>query len=279
MERLVDKAAMRRWSQRTHAAGRRIALVPTMGGLHAGHLALVALARDHADAVVVSVYVNPTQFDRAADLAAYPRDLAADAAALEAAGVDALFAPADMYDGVAQPSTWVTVEGLTDRLCGATRPGHFRGVTTVVTKFFNVVAPDVAVFGRKDLQQLKVIERMVRELDQGVAIIGAPLVRDADGLALSSRNTRLTPTARQAALALPTALAWARDAVAAGATDPAPIIAEVRRRLVAAGGEVDYVAIVDDEELAPLARIEGPAHVAAAVFFGGVRLIDNVATL
>lgn len=276
MKVFTDKQAMRAWSRSERAAGRRVALVPTMGSLHAGHLSLVEVARRHADAVVVSIYVNPTQFDRADDLHAYPRELDADLARLGGTA-DAIFAPHDMYfRGDPPHETWVEAESLTQVLCGAARPGHFRGVTTVVAKFFHVVEPDVAVFGDKDYQQRRVIQRMVRDLDFAVEIVAAPLVRDADGLALSSRNARLSSDARAQALSISQALFAARDAAAAGATDAVALAAEARTRVEAAGGQVDYVELVDDATLHPVAQLDGPAVLAIAAFFGGVRLIDNI---
>ncbi|PKN55716.1 MAG: pantoate--beta-alanine ligase [Deltaproteobacteria bacterium HGW-Deltaproteobacteria-14] len=276
MRVFTDKRAMRAWSRSERAAGRRVALVPTMGSLHAGHLSLVDVARRHADTVVVSIYVNPTQFDRADDLHAYPRELDADLARLGGAA-DAIFAPHDMYfRGEPPHETWVEAESLTQTLCGAARPGHFRGVTTVVAKFFHVVEPDVAVFGDKDYQQRRVIERMVRDLDFPIEIVAAPLVRDADGLALSSRNARLSPDARTQALSISRALFAARDAVADGATDAIAVAADARARVEVAGGRVDYVELVDDATLRPIAHLDRPAVLAIAAYFGGVRLIDNI---
>jgi len=277
VERITDKEAMRAWSRARRAAGARIGFVPTMGGLHVGHLSLVDLARERSDVVVVSIYINPTQFDRAEDLAAYPRTLERDAEALAARGVDALYLPSDLYALVGAPhSTWVDVEGLTAGLCGATRPGHFRGVTTVVTKLFHIVEPDVAVFGDKDLQQRRIIERLVRDLDFPIAIVAGPLLRDADGLALSSRNARLDPAARAQALALPEALRWASGEHARGVRDGSRLVATVTQRIRSAGGQVDYVELVDEETLAPSDDLSRPTVLAVAAFFGGVRLIDNV---
>jgi len=276
MEILTDKAAMRAWSRAQRAAGRRVALVPTMGSLHDGHLSLVEVARRHADAVVVSIYVNPTQFDRADDLDAYPRELDADVAKL-GGRAEAVFSPRDMYTrGEPAHETWVSVEALTQTLCGATRPGHFRGVTTIVTKFFNVVEPDVAVFGDKDYQQRRVIERMVRDLDLPVEIVPAPLVRDADGLALSSRNARLTTEARTRALSISRALLAARTAAEAGETDAVALATAARQAIEGAGGRVDYVEAVDDATLLPTPRLDRPVVLAVAAHFGGVRLIDNL---
>ncbi|TNF32143.1 MAG: pantoate--beta-alanine ligase [Deltaproteobacteria bacterium] len=276
MQVLTDKGAMRAWSREQRRAGRRVALVPTMGSLHAGHLSLVDAARQHADVVVVSIYVNPTQFDRADDLDAYPRELDADLARL-GDRVDAVFAPRDMYTrGGPAHETWVDVTALTQTLCGAARPGHFRGVTTVVSKLFHVVEPDVAVFGDKDYQQRRVIERMVRDLDLGVEIVAAPLVRDPDGLALSSRNARLSPEARADALAISRALFAARDAAGNGETDATALAAGARAVIEAAGGQVDYVEAVDEATLLATPRLDRPVVLAVAAFFGDVRLIDNI---
>jgi pantoate--beta-alanine ligase len=230
-----------------------VGLVPTMGALHAGHEALIGAARRDCDTVVVSVFVNPAQFDDADDLASYPRDEARDAVLAEAAGADVLFAPSveEIYPPGFQ--TWVEVEELSRGLEGTHRPGHFRGVATVCLKLFNLVRPRYAYFGQKDAQQLAVLRRMVRDLAVGVEVVPVPTVRDADGLALSSRNARLTPEERERALALPRALAT-RDAAAA------------RARLEAAGLAVDYVDVADFD----------PPVLAAAVRVGSTRLIDNV---
>jgi len=228
-----------------------VGLVPTMGALHAGHEALIARAAGECDTVVVSVFVNPAQFGDAADLAAYPRDLDADAAVAEAAGADVLFAPAvaEMYPPGFQ--TWVDVEELSRRLEGEHRPGHFRGVATICLKLFNLVRPRRAYFGQKDAQQLAVLRRMVRDLDVGVDVVSVSTVRDRDGLAVSSRNARLSPAERERALALPRALAT-RDVEAA--------------RAALGDLEVDYVEIADFD----------PPVLAAAVRIGNTRLIDNV---
>jgi pantoate--beta-alanine ligase len=228
-----------------------VGLVPTMGALHAGHEALIARAAGECDTVVVSVFVNPAQFGDAADLAAYPRDLDADAAIAEAAGADVLFAPAvdEMYPSGFQ--TWVDVEELSRGLEGEHRPGHFRGVATICLKLFNIVRPRRAYFGQKDAQQLAVLRQMVRDLDVGVDVVAVPTVRDRDGLALSSRNARLSRAERERALALPRALAT-RDLDAA--------------RAALADLDVDYVEIAEFE----------PPVLAAAVRVGNTRLIDNV---
>jgi pantoate--beta-alanine ligase len=216
MEVIETRSGLRAWSEAEHAAGRRVAFVPTMGALHAGHLSLVEEGRRVADRVVVSIFVNPTQFNDPQDFDGYPRDLELDLEACREAGVDAVWTPGveDLYPEGA--STWVEVEGLADPLCGATRPGHFRGVTTVVTKLFLAVRPDVAIFGEKDFQQLAVIRRMTRDLGFEIEILGGRTVREADGVALSSRNVRLGPRARQQARVIVESLELAESLISAG---------------------------------------------------------------
>ena len=259
-----------------------VALVPTMGALHEGHLALVHEARRHAASVVVSIFVNPTQFGPNEDLAAYPRQLAEDARLLEAEGVDLLWAPSveEVYpEGFA---TTVSVAGLGDGLCGAFRPGHFDGVSTVVAKLFNQVQPDVAVFGEKDWQQLAVIRRMARDLDlvrpAAERILGVPTVREADGLAMSSRNRYLSPENRARASALPRLM---REVIA-DITDGGDVVAALtflRSGLLRGGFEsVDYAELADAENLAPLTALRAsPARLFVAARIGGTRLIDNMA--
>ena len=284
MLRLTTIAEVRAHVADARLSGRRVALVPTMGALHEGHLALVELAAEQADTVVVSVFVNPTQFDRADDLAAYPRDLARDEQALAALPTSApvaVFAPAlaEIYPRASL--TTVHVAGLTDRLCGASRPGHFDGVATVVTKLLAIVGPDVAVFGRKDRQQLAVVERLVADLNLPVRIVAGPTVREPDGLARSSRNRRLDPAQRATARALPLAL---RDAVlaarAAGGVPARPLAAmraAALARLAVDGLEVDYLEVVDPATFAPPGpEPTGTLVVAVAAQLGPVRLIDNV---
>ncbi len=258
-------------------AERTIALVPTMGALHAGHLSLIERARQECDEVVVSVFVNPTQFDDPGDLAAYPRDEGRDAILAARAGTDLLFAPsaAELYPpGFA---TRVALDGpLVQALEGAHRgPEHFAGVATVVTKLLNVVQPDRAFFGQKDAQQALVISRLVADLNLPVRIDVAPTVREPDGLALSSRNTHLSPTDRPRALALQVALSAAARAHAAGEDDTATLAAEARAALVPFDVEPEYLALVDPQTLAPVATVEDAVLVAVAATVGGVRLIDN----
>ncbi|MGK6318532.1 pantoate--beta-alanine ligase [Sphingomonas sp. DT-204] len=257
------------------AAGEQVALVPTMGALHAGHMALVAEARRLAKRVVVSIFVNPRQFGPNEDLDKYPRREAADARMLSEAGVDLLWAPAaeEMYPGGF--ATNVSVAGVSEGLDGAARPGHFDGVATVVAKLFNQVRPDVALFGEKDFQQLAVIRRMVADLDMGLEIVGVPTQRDDDGLALSSRNAYLAPEDRAAAVALPRALGAAAKAIGEGG-DAGTALAHAREALTAAGFAIDYVALVDAETLGEPDRAR-PMRLLAAARIGGTRLIDNVA--
>jgi pantoate--beta-alanine ligase len=258
-------------------AGRRIGLVPTMGAFHEGHLSLMRHAVQACDEVVVSLFVNPSQFNDAADLAAYPRDPAADAAQAVALGVDWLFAPpvSEMYpDGFA---TNVSVAGVSEPLEGAHRgPGHFGGVATVVCKLLNVVAPDVAYFGAKDAQQLAVIRRMVADLGIPAAIEGLPTVRAADGLALSSRNALLTAADRERAPALHRALEAVAAAVAAGERDPATAVAAGREQLRDAGAQLEYLQLVDPATMLELSELDRDALAVIAARFGSVRLIDNV---
>lgn len=259
-----------------------IALVPTMGALHEGHLTLVRRARAEADHVVASIFVNPKQFGPNEDLDAYPRQLAADAAMLEAEGVALLWAPdaSAMYpDGFA---TNVSVAGVSDGLCGAARPGHFDGVATVVLKLFNQVAPDMAYFGEKDFQQLAVIRAMARDLDltrpHVDAIIGVPTVREADGLAMSSRNRYLSPDQRVAAAVLPSAMQAAAAAVAGG-TGVVEAMGALEAELIAAGfTSIDYATLADAASLEPLEMLgTSPARLLVAARIGGTRLIDNMA--
>ncbi|MEA2381235.1 MAG: pantoate--beta-alanine ligase [Solirubrobacteraceae bacterium] len=257
-------------------AGRTIGLVPTMGALHEGHLSLIRAGRAENDVVVVSLFVNPAQFDEASDLAAYPRDEAADARSAADAGGDLLFAPA--VEEVYPPgfATTVRVAGLTEHLEGEHRGiGHFEGVATVVCKLLNMARPDVAYFGQKDAQQAAVIRRLVRDLDIPARIAVCPTVREPDGLALSSRNVHLHGADRDRALALSKALAAARDAVASGERDPGAIAAAGRAAMARLGVEPEYVALVGADDLLPVERIDGDVLVAVAARVGSTRLIDN----
>jgi len=283
VEILRTAAALRAFSDDARRHDLRVALVPTMGALHAGHLALVAEARRRADRVVVSIFVNPTQFAPNEDLASYPRDLEGDLSQCRAAGVDAVFAPApsELYPDGAE--TWVEVPELARPLCGASRPHFFRGVATVVTKLLVAARPAVAVFGEKDYQQLRVVRRLARDLLLDVEIVGVATAREADGLARSSRNAYLDAPIRAEAVALVRALDAAEAAVAGGERDAGAVLEAARKVLRAAPhADVDYAELRDPETLAPVAPVEAPALLALAVRFpapraasGTVRLIDN----
>lgn len=268
-------AAARAASRAARGRGERVGLVPTMGYLHRGHLELVRQARERAGWVVVSIFVNPTQFGPTEDLDRYPKDFERDRSLCAQAGVDALFAPsaAEMYPVGFQ--SYVTVEELSRPLCGASRPGHFRGVATVVAKLFHIVEPDLAVFGEKDYQQLQVIRQMTRDLDLAVEIAGVPTVREPDGLALSSRNKYLTAPERERALCLSRALAEAQALVEAGEAGTGRVLERVGAILAEGRAEVDYAELRDAETLQPVDRICGRVVLALAARIGATRLIDN----
>jgi pantoate--beta-alanine ligase len=267
------RAAARVWRRE----GLRIAFVPTMGYLHAGHRRLLEEGRARGDRLVLSVFVNPTQFGPGEDFERYPRDLARDAGLAEAAGADVLFAPtvAEMYpDG--ESATRVSVPGLAGKLCGRSRPGHFDGVATVVAKLFHVVTPDVALFGEKDYQQLTLIRRMVRDLGFDIEIAGVETVRETDGLAMSSRNVYLAAEDRDAARSLSRGIAAARELASSGERSAATIAARVRQVIsVHPQNAIDYVEIVDPDTLDPVSVLEESARLILAVRVGGTRLIDN----
>ena len=268
---------MRRWSGERRSEGVRIGLVPTMGALHEGHLSLVRRALALSDRVVVSVFVNPTQFGAGEDLERYPHDLEGDTQKLESLGAHVIFSPdsAAMYP--AGYSTYVTVEKLTEGLCGRSRPVHFRGVTTVVSKLFTIVMPHVAVFGQKDAQQLAVIRRMTRDLNLDVKIEACPIIREPDSLAMSSRNSYLSEEERRQAPLIYRALCAGEELAQSGKTVSADIIARVREVLSEVPlAETEYVEVVDADEMTPVEEIPGTALLAVAVRFGSTRLIDNV---
>ena len=276
IEIVGDLERMRNTCERLRNAGKIIGLVPTMGALHEGHLSLVRIARERADTVVVSIYVNPAQFSTGEDLESYPRVLERDVSLLQSAGADYVFTPGDAMMYPSGFATYVVVGGLTEGLCGRSRPTHFRGVTTVVSKLFNIVRPHVAVFGEKDAQQLAVIRRMTRDLDFGVKIIGAPIVREPDGLAMSSRNAYLTPEERQGAAVLNKSLREAERLAATGETSAGEILARVRETISQSPlAAIDYLELVDTDTLQPLTEVTGTGLLALAVRFGKTRLIDN----
>jgi pantoate--beta-alanine ligase len=291
---LASIEEMRAASRAFKVAGKRLGFVPTMGALHEGHLSLVGAARSSCDTVAASIFVNPTQFGPNEDLAKYPRSFERDCAMLEREGVEFVFAPSaeEMYpiDSRAPspesradksrflaPLTSVTVEGLSDKLDGQSRPGHFRGVTTVVTKLFHIVEPDAAFFGQKDAAQVAVIRRMVHDLNLAVEIVVCPIVREPDGLAMSSRNAYLDPQQRKQALVLHRSLMRVRALVDAGQAATAKLAAAAREEFRAEPSvRLDYFEIVDPDTLDPLESVSGGALVAVAAFVGSTRLIDNV---
>jgi len=268
---------MRSASRAVRRGGGRLGFVPTMGALHEGHLSLVRAARASCGVVAASIFVNPTQFGPAEDLAKYPRSFERDCELLEREGVELVFAPSveEMYPAGAV--TWVTVEGLSDKLDGRSRPGHFRGVTTVVAKLFHVVEPDAAFFGQKDAAQVAIIRRMVRDLNLPVEIVVCPIVREADGLAMSSRNAYLDGEQRKRALVLHRSLVRVQELVDAGERDVGRLMAAGREEFARENSvRLDYFEIVDAETLDGLESVSGGALVAVAAFVGNTRLIDNV---
>uniref|UniRef100_A0A5B7BVE8 Pantoate--beta-alanine ligase n=1 Tax=Davidia involucrata TaxID=16924 RepID=A0A5B7BVE8_DAVIN len=303
---ITDKDQMRQWSRFMRTQGKTIGFVPTMGYLHEGHLSLIKEAHKHTHLIVVSIYVNPGQFSPSEDLSTYPSDFHADINKLKSipGGVDAVFHPHNLYDygnscnrnggiGVDREEkqgvvvscveekglgheTWVRVERLGKGMCGESRPVFFRGVATVVTKLFNIVEPDVAVFGKKDYQQWRIIRRMVRDLDFAIEVIGSEIVRDDDGLAMSSRNVHLSPEEREKALSINRSLSKAKFAAEKGQFNCGELRNSVIQAINEAGGRVDYAEIVDQESLEAVEEIKSPVVFCVAGWFGKVRLIDNM---
>jgi pantoate--beta-alanine ligase len=273
---IKSPAAMSAWSEAARARGQRIAFVPTMGALHTGHVSLLAAARSHGDLVVLSIFVNPTQFGPKEDLARYPRDLEGDLAKAGSVDTEVAFVPEakDMYpDGF---QTYVDVREVSQGLCGGSRPGHFTGVATVVCKLFGIVRPHVALFGEKDFQQLAVIRRMVADLDLPVEIVGQPTVREPDGLAMSSRNAYLSASDRARATSIYKGLDAARARAAAGERSAASLLAEARSLIDKGVDRIDYLEIRDAQTLHPIDVISGPSVILAAAHVGTTRLIDNL---
>jgi pantoate--beta-alanine ligase len=277
IEIIRTAAAMQARARALRVEHKTIAFVPTMGFLHAGHLSLMRAGQKHGDVLVVSIFVNPTQFGPGEDLEAYPRDMQHDLGLLEEIGADVVFAPEadDIYPPGFQ--TYVSLENLPNRLCGLSRPSHFRGVATVVTRLFNIVQPHTAVFGQKDYQQYVIIKRMVKDLGFAIQVIGAPIVREPDGLALSSRNAYLSPSERKSAPCLHRAMTRAARMVAEGTLDAREIIDRAAAFIEGhAGMQIDYIAIVDPETLEDVTRLDQPVQMAVAVKIGKTRLIDNI---
>lgn len=299
-----DVKGMRAFVREQRSMGKQIGFVPTMGYLHDGHVSLVEAARECCEVVVASIYVNPTQFSKNEDFGVYPRSIEGDLEKLEAAGCAAVFMPSSLYH-TASPintesarlqtdsslvvgsseaynpdahETWVSLEHLSTGLCAKSRPHFFRGVCTVVTKLFNIVEPDLAFFGKKDYQQWRVIERMVRDLDFGIEVVGMPIMREDDGLAMSSRNALLSPEDRARCPCIHQSLCQAQqDGESGAATSPQQLAQQVAATIAAQGGRVDYVEVVDARTLQPVAAVgEQLVLVAVAAYFGSVRLIDNI---
>ncbi len=278
MDLITDLALLRQHCQTWRAQGQTIALVPTMGFLHAGHLSLLDHARARADRLVLSIFVNPTQFGPSEDLERYPRDLPRDLELARSHGADLVFAPEPGAMYFPDHAAWVDVPELGAGLCGASRPGHFRGVCTVVAKLFGLIRPDVAVFGEKDWQQLAILRRMTRDLELGVRIVGRPIFREPDGLAMSSRNVNLTPDEREKAPAIRQGLELVQAAVRRGEGDAATLALMFRAHLAEKlpMARIDYAEFVHPQSLAPAERVDSSTLFAVAVFLGCVRLIDNI---
>ncbi len=276
MKIITSVSEMQQWSAAVRAGGETISFVPTMGFLHRGHLSLLEEGRKRGDKLVLSIFVNPTQFGQGEDFEDYPRDLKQDSLLAEQAGVDVIFAPEAKGMYPSGYATYIDVEGITDTLCGASRPGHFRGVCTVVTKLLNIVQPHNAVFGNKDFQQLAVIRRMTLDLNLPVEIIGMPIFREADGLAMSSRNVYLNSDQRHQALVLSQSLQRAREMAAAGQTECAAIINQLSETIEQQpDARVDYIQICHQLSLEDQVKVDADSVLLLAVFVGQTRLIDN----
>ena len=276
MKTLSSVKEMQEFAEDSRLSGKTIALVPTMGFLHQGHLELMEEGKKRADILIISIFVNPTQFGVGEDLEKYPRDMERDKKLAEGVGVDIIFAPSasEMYPKGYQ--TYVNVKDVTRNLCGISRPTHFRGVTTVVAKLFNIVKPHIAIFGEKDFQQLVAIRQMVKDLNFDIEIVGIPTVREKDGLAMSSRNTYLTPEERKAALSLNQAISIARDIFRSGERRSESILREVKKRIESEDlTDIDYVKMCDSQTLEDIEEIDRGAVLAIAVKVGRTRLIDN----
>lgn len=276
--RIIKKITdMQKWSEEKRRSGATVAVIPTMGFLHEGHLSLIDTARKAgADAVIVTIFVNPTQFGPNEDFDKYPRDFEHDCRLCDSKKVDVVFAPeaAEMYP--ADRSTWVVEEQLSQGLCGKTRPIHFRGVTTVVSKLFLATLPHLAVFGQKDGQQARIIKRMVRDLNFPIRIVISPIIREPDGLARSSRNKYLSESEHRQALSISRGLASLKAEIEAGCTDLHKLLANLRATIESAGGAVDYIEAVSEETLEPIHEVRGKMMFPVAVSFGKTRLIDNI---
>jgi len=280
MRTISSAAEMTAVGREIHRGGKRLGFVPTMGALHQGHLSLVRTARSQCDVVVVSIFVNPTQFGPKEDFSKYPRSFEQDSAQLQAEKVDYVFAPSveEIYPEGA--TSWVTVEEISDRLDGRSRPGHFRGVTTVVSKLFNIMQPDLAFFGQKDAAQASIVRRMVHDLNFDVKIVVCPIVREQDGLAMSSRNVYLSPEQRQQAIVLYRSLMRVQTLADQGESDAAKLIAAGRQVIAEEpAAKLDYFEIVNNHTLEPVADISRGALVAVAAIIGTTRLIDNIVVM
>jgi len=274
MEIFRTSKEMQAWSKKEHAAGRKIAFVPTMGALHDGHLSLLKHGKNQADKLVLSIYVNPAQFGQSEDLSTYPRDIDGDLAKAKGLGTDAVFLPDNsiMYPPTYQ--TYINVQNLSKNLCGISRPKHFQGVATVVLKLFNIVQPDVAIFGEKDFQQLAIIRQMTKDLNLQIKIIGMPIVREEDGLAMSSRNRYLSKEQRQIAFSIPKALSNAKKAIF---NNPIQVkdLQNLIKETLHSSIKIDYIKICDPTTLEDLTKLQLPALIALAVYIENTRLLDN----